>query len=129
MPKFPLVAAWTSLMVTLFASMSRLQGMYRPLSTAPFPVTSTSLPEALQAQPGPLEIWPGTVLRVVPLSAIYRLPFRGKYYPSPMGRFTCPLGPVISARFFWPWLPLSLGPYGSGTTPLRRGGALRKQEL
>ena len=42
MPKSPLAATWTSLTVTSEALISSSWGMYRPLSTVPFPVTITS---------------------------------------------------------------------------------------
>ena len=47
MPKFPLTATWTSLTVTLEALMTTSWGMYRPLRTAPVPVTITSLSAVL----------------------------------------------------------------------------------
>ena len=47
MPKSPPAATWTSLTVTLEALMSSSWGMYRPLRTAPFPVTITSPPVVL----------------------------------------------------------------------------------
>src|ERR1700678_1908903 len=41
--------------------------MYRPLSTVPFVLTSTSPSAATYFQPGPLDTWLGTEDRVVPL--------------------------------------------------------------
>ncbi len=61
----PLFTTRTWLIVTLEAVISRLCGMYSPVSTAPFPSTSTQ-PRESQCQPGPLETWPGTVFRAIP---------------------------------------------------------------
>jgi len=54
-------------MVTLEAWISTVPGMYRPLSTVPFTFTITSPYLAFQYQPGPLDTWPGTDFRVIPL--------------------------------------------------------------
>src|SRR5450756_13690 len=58
----PVSTTSTSLIVTFDADTSRLVGMYRPLSTAPSPYTSTH-PRGSYFQPGPDDTWLGTESR------------------------------------------------------------------